>query len=836
MEFISRLKILLIFICVLVFLQGCSETKSAKAPEILGTPSGYALIDVLYEYEFGADGGDGILSYSITSGPDWLKIENLNGAKPAFRVYGVPTVADRDEFNNFVPAAFDYDITVTDGTLSTTQTFTVQLSKNLLGFQDGGLVATEGKVFEELNPEEFSDGCELPSMAPREINGKTAYPHPVIMQLGAPAETAIKLHYVFESQYDENKKERDPSNLIKARPNVDFDDRAGVYTVEPGVTRCAFAIHFFDDDIIEGEETYRIVFDEILSGWTTYTEQEFIQIEDDEPAVEFLSETTVMSFDDEREYKLTLSEPVDYPLNIKLFVDNENASNITSADYDITIGSQVCDANMDIDLNDCVITFPPNSTEAFFKLKVKDDLTATDKDEIVIVKTYIAPIFNHQPVSVTINEWESDVTIAGTGTTNIAGEIAVQSDLSIITMLQSTGADSDVSITLSGRDGASGSFLSGGDALIASNDAKPDYIGGLEYRILGDQYVIAALTTEGTFTGAVNANNNNTKDVFLRMFTRPEFVAPGTGYTSPWSYQFGTDKDDVVNGVHFDSGGNVYVFGYTYGTFPTSGHVNPNGKKDGFIAKVGAAGDFQWVRSIGSAGDDEIVDIAIVSSVVYAVGTTDGVLSGSSQGLTDGFIVKYDSLGTKQDSVQFGTDEHDNITGVSASLSELWISGHSRGGVKVLEGEAGFDSSVTPATVDPFLLKTNLDGRLTAAVQFGDPLLDDVSVTIGDLTSSVMMGSTTPGEFEVGKNLGGSDAVLTSVKTINVDSADLWHKQFGTSADDEFIDVSLFGNRKRMVLWKTTALGSGQETYKLTPFSNEGAQLTIPNDLPAESP
>jgi hypothetical protein len=126
-----------------------------------------------------------------------------------------------------------------------------------------------------------------------------------------------------------------------------------------------------------------------------------------------------------------------------------------------------------------------------------------------------------------------------------------------------------------------------------------------------------------------------------------------TKYTSSgsWVYtnQMGAvGKDTVAKGVAIDSGGNVYVTGYTYGGLDGNTIM---GITDYFLIKYNTMGNKVYTKQTGIAGNITMAyGIAVESGDnVYLTGSTTGGLDGNALiGVRDVFLTKYDSSGNKQ--------------------------------------------------------------------------------------------------------------------------------------------------------------------------------------------
>ena len=95
-------------------------------------------------------------------------------------------------------------------------------------------------------------------------------------------------------------------------------------------------------------------------------------------------------------------------------------------------------------------------------------------------------------------------------------------------------------------------------------------------------------------------------------------------------------------------------------TGKTGGGLDGNtssGLTDIFLVKYNSSGTKQWTKQLGTSDYDWGNGVSTDSSGnVYVTGKTEGGLDGNtSSGLTDIFLVKYNSSGTKQWTKQLGT-------------------------------------------------------------------------------------------------------------------------------------------------------------------------------------
>ncbi|MEO8086690.1 MAG: T9SS type A sorting domain-containing protein [Bacteroidota bacterium] len=123
-----------------------------------------------------------------------------------------------------------------------------------------------------------------------------------------------------------------------------------------------------------------------------------------------------------------------------------------------------------------------------------------------------------------------------------------------------------------------------------------------------------------------------------------------------WAKRMGGINNDMVNAMDIDSYGNVYTGGYFSGTVdfdPGAAAVSrtsAGGSQDMFIHKMNSSGNYSWVWTMGSTGNDYIADIALDgSNNLYSTGafenTVDfnfgsGTYNLTSAGSSDIFIHK----------------------------------------------------------------------------------------------------------------------------------------------------------------------------------------------------
>ncbi len=205
----------------------------------------------------------------------------------------------------------------------------------------------------------------------------------------------------------------------------------------------------------------------------------------------------------------------------------------------------------------------------------------------------------------------------------------------------------------------------------------------------GNVYVTG--NTNGGLDGNTSAGRS---DVFI--------VKYDSGGIKQWTQQLGTSESDVGYSITSDSSGNVYVTGTTAGGL--DGYSNAGGG-DLFVVKYDSGGIKQWTKQLGSSGQDNGYCITSDSSGnVYVTGDAQGELDGNTHdGVSNLFVVKYNSSGVKQWTKQLGNSTGEFGMGITSDSSgNVYVSGRTYGGL---------DGNIQVGSGDLFVVKYNSAGE-----------------------------------------------------------------------------------------------------------------------------
>jgi len=265
-----------------------------------------------------------------------------------------------------------------------------------------------------------------------------------------------------------------------------------------------------------------------------------------------------------------------------------------------------------------------------------------------------------------------------------------------------------------------------------------------------------------------------------------------------WTRQLGTSSNDYGRGVAADSGGNVFVAGYTYGAIDGQSSA---GSVDMFVTKYDTDGTKQWTRQLGTSSSDIGYAVATdASGNVYVAGYTYGAIDGQSgSGSSDMFVTKYDTDGFKQWTRQLGTSYVDAGYGVSADgAGNVCVAGYTDGS---LDGQSSAGSS------DMFVTRYDTDGAKQWTRQLGEPDYDGGYGVASDGDGNVYVAGETYGSLD-GRSYAGVNDIF--VAKYDPSGVRLWTKQPGSSGEEGCFGIAADGIGNVYLAGYTNGLLDGQ--------------------------
>ncbi|MDX5443024.1 MAG: SBBP repeat-containing protein, partial [Hymenobacteraceae bacterium] len=228
----------------------------------------------------------------------------------------------------------------------------------------------------------------------------------------------------------------------------------------------------------------------------------------------------------------------------------------------------------------------------------------------------------------------------------------------------------------------------------------------------------------GTGTASLSAAGGT--DIFIsKLDSAGNFV---------WAKRIGSSADEHGRYIKTDTAGNIYLTGYFKGTVdfdPGAGIFNLTsaGDKDIFIAKLNAAGNFIWAKSMGGSLTDDGYAIAFdaTGNILlsgFFQGTVDfdtgaAMFNVTASGSSDAFICKLTALGDFIWVKRFGGSGAVFITSmVLDAVGSIYTTGYLQGAADFDPG-TGISNLASAGNNDIFISKLDTAGNFAWAKRMG---------------------------------------------------------------------------------------------------------------------
>jgi len=329
-----------------------------------------------------------------------------------------------------------------------------------------------------------------------------------------------------------------------------------------------------------------------------------------------------------------------------------------------------------------------------------------------------------------------------------------------------------------------------GDSLITTTTGVITDRHGYAY-VCGKTLSLTNIATTGAYQDTIY----NLYDSYIRKYNN------GGGLL--WSTYFGGNGDDLANDVYVDTSFHVYLLGTTFSEFgliDTLGSQDSlGGASDAFLARFTTDGELVWSTYLGGDSLDSGIKLSIdYSENIYVSGqtqSTDSIAFGNTyqstlNGISDGFIAKYNSAGVLQWSTYLGGINSDIATGISFGDTSVFVTGQTNSIDFPVTVNA--HKSILTGSTDGFISKFNAYGNLVWSTYFGGELDDNVS-SVKVLNNNVFfIGSTdsdssivTSTAFQLTKN----DSTDAFVGKMNRDGVLKWCSYYGGDSTDLGVDL-----------------------------------------------
>ena len=322
---------------------------------------------------------------------------------------------------------------------------------------------------------------------------------------------------------------------------------------------------------------------------------------------------------------------------------------------------------------------------------------------------------------------------------------------------------------------------------------EQDRGGGIAVDDAGNIFMLGE--TYGVFDGTENAGHD---DIFLTKWDKKG--------NKEWTKQWGTEEYDKGYDIKIDPIGNVFVVGYTSGSFPENENI---GFDDVFLTKLNNDGEIQWTKQFGSTREDRGLSLAIdVSGNVYVTGYIKDYQPKV-------FLTKLTNEGAEVWTGQWGDGQYYGNSVVIDISGNIFIAG-------------GFLGVGNAGGYDAFLIKINPEGVLEWKQEWGTAVDDEGQSVDIDSSGNIYVAGGTKGDLHGYVNAGDQrDAFLTKWSD---DGKREWTRQWGAENNDIALAIVVSGSGEIFVAGETTNpldgnVAAGSEDIFLTKWMSDGQKV-----------
>lgn len=279
-----------------------------------------------------------------------------------------------------------------------------------------------------------------------------------------------------------------------------------------------------------------------------------------------------------------------------------------------------------------------------------------------------------------------------------------------------------------------------------------------------------------------------------------------------WATYYGGNDDDFGQSCAVDASGNIYLAGTTSSTAgiaSAAGHQTVQGggnQPDVFLVKFNSTGTRQWATYYGGNSYDDRGACAVdPSGNVYLSGTTDfstssstvistsGAYQSNSGGLSDAFLVKFNSSGVRQWATFYGGTNSENSSMCAAGTSSNIFLVGATGSTNSINSATACHQPTLSGFIDGFVVQFNsaTGARIWGTYyggengDFANACATDASgnVFVSGTSNSTLTGAIATAASHLSVNVGGTNKAFL-VKFNSSTGARSWGTYYGGEADE----------------------------------------------------
>ena len=274
-----------------------------------------------------------------------------------------------------------------------------------------------------------------------------------------------------------------------------------------------------------------------------------------------------------------------------------------------------------------------------------------------------------------------------------------------------------------------------------------------------------------------------------------------------WNTFLGGLAYDEVDDIIIDGSGNIYVTGYSDGTWGSP--IRPfSATPDAYVAKLDAQGTLQWNTFLGGSGGDLGYGIALdTSGNVYVVGNSDATWGNPIQplvpGISDVFIARLDTNGNLVWNTFLGGTGMDEAREIAVRGGTLYVTGRSDAAWGVI--------TIRPYTgsMDGFVARLDTNGNLRWNSFLGGSEFDEAYGIITDGKGAIVVTGFSSGRPGFTGSWGNPIRAYTAFRDAFLARLDpsgnlAWNTFLGGNGNDEGMNLAVDGNDNTYVTGYST--------------------------------
>lgn len=278
-----------------------------------------------------------------------------------------------------------------------------------------------------------------------------------------------------------------------------------------------------------------------------------------------------------------------------------------------------------------------------------------------------------------------------------------------------------------------------------------------------------------------------------------------------WVKSMGGPEVDNGFSVTTNSNNEIYLCGYFKGTAlfdDNSTQLTSNGHWDIFLAKYSADGVLQYVNSFGDYAADLAMQVKVdANDNLYMLGSFIGIINFdptntapalTSNGINDGFLIKYNSDGEYQWGRNMGGASNDHSYNFDIDQNgNIFVTG----GIRSTTASFGAISLVNNGGYDIFLTQLDQDGNFIWAKNYGATANDGGYAVKADNNGNIFVSGIYRDSVDFGDgmlyNVDSSGVFLTK---LDVDGNTVWSKSFSGISNEDYGRALQFGQNGEIYL------------------------------------